>query len=56
MNNGGNVIPWKSVSPDLNAMENICSLLVRTVYSNGKKYTSISKLKAAITYHRKEIN
>ena len=55
LNNGVHVILWPPVSPVLNSMGNVWSLLVKAVYANGKQYTSISELKAAIIYHWNEI-
>lgn len=55
LNNGVHVIPWPSVSPDLNPMENVWSLLVREIYANGKQYATISELKASIISHWKNI-
>ena len=55
LNNQVHAFLWPSVSPDLNPMENVWSLLVRAVYANGKQYASVLKLKAII-YHWNEIN
>ena len=56
MNNRVHIIPWPSVSPDLNPMENARSRFVRAVYANEKQYASVSELKAAIIYHWNEID
>ena len=56
LNNGVHIISWPSVSPDLNQMENLWSLLVRAVYANGKQYASFSELKAAIINHQTKID
>ena len=42
------LLPWPSLSPDLNLMENVWAMLVRKVYSEGKQYDSVKQLKAAI--------
>ena len=49
LNNGVHVIPWPSVSPNLNPMEIVWSLLVRAVYANVKQYATISEKKGC--YH-----
>ena len=56
LNNVGHVISWSSVSPNLNPIEKVWSLLVRAVYANGKQYALVSELKATIIYHWNEID
>lgn len=46
--NNVNVLDWAARSPDLNPQENLWGILVRKVYTNGKQYSSITDLKAAI--------
>jgi hypothetical protein len=48
LDNGIQVLPWPSCSPDLNPMENAWGILVRAVYSDGRQYESVAQLKAAI--------
>ena len=43
------ILEWPSVSPDLNPIENVWSLLARAVYQDGKQFSSITELKEAIT-------
>jgi len=43
-----NLLDWPSISPDLNPMENLWGVLVRDVYRNGRQYSTVSELKAAI--------
>lgn len=45
---GISVMRWPALSPDLNPIENVWSLLSRMVYSNGKQYTTLEDLKTAI--------
>jgi hypothetical protein len=42
------VLDWPSRSPDLNPIENLWGILVRSVYKNGRQFNSVSELKAAI--------
>lgn len=44
-------VSWTDISASLNPIENVRSLLVRTVCSNGKQYAIISDLKAVINSH-----
>ena len=50
-----NVIPWPSLSPDLNPIENLWGLLARKVYANGRQFHTIAELKTAITQSWAEI-
>jgi transposase len=43
-----NLLPWPSLSPDLNPIENLWGLLVRKVYAEGKQFQTKEQLKAAI--------
>lgn len=43
-----NVLPWPSLSPDLNPMENLWGLLTRKVYANGCQFYTTQELKSAI--------
>ena len=43
-----NVLPWLSLSPDLNTIENLWGMLSRKVYSEGKQFRTREQLKAAI--------
>jgi hypothetical protein len=49
------VIPWPSLSPDLNPIENLWGLLARKVYANGRQFHTIAELKTAITQSWAEI-
>lgn len=42
------VMPWPARSPDLNPIENLWGVLSRRVYANGRQFSSISELRAAI--------
>ena len=39
---------WPACSPDLNPIENLWAIVKRTLYSNGKQYSSKSELWSAI--------
>lgn len=49
------VLPWPSLSPDLNPIENLWGILVRRVYSNGKQFHTKEQLKTAILKSWEEI-
>jgi hypothetical protein len=42
------VLEWPAKSPDLNPIENLWGIMVRTVYRNGKQYNNIRELETAI--------
>ena len=42
------VMPWPPQSPDLNLLENVWELLSKQVYKNGRQFTSIKNLLAAV--------
>lgn len=42
------VIPWAAKSPDLNPIENIWGIMARSVYHNGKQYSTVEELKNAV--------
>lgn len=42
------VIPWPSLSPDLNPVENVWSWIVKNVYKDGRQYNTIAGLKTAV--------
>lgn len=42
------VLPWPSLSPDLNPIENVWGALARMVYGNGRQFYSVAELKKAI--------
>lgn len=46
--NNIDVIPWPSLSPDLNPVENVWSWIVKRVYHNGTQYANINSLKSAV--------
>jgi transposase len=50
------VIDWPAKSPDLNPIENLWGIMVRTVYRNGKQYENVSELKSAIKVCWEEID
>ena len=45
---GIQVMSWPSLSPEFNIIENVWGQLVRTVYANGRQYSSTEELKFAI--------
>ena len=45
---GIKVMPWPSLSPDLNPIENLWGQLTRVVFADGKSYDSVRDLKMAI--------
>jgi hypothetical protein len=42
------LMSWPALSPDLNPIENLWSVLARSVYEDNKQYHSIYELKMAI--------
>ena len=50
-----NVLPWPSLSPDLNPIENLWGILTRKVYAGGKQFRSKEQLKTAILKSWEEI-
>jgi hypothetical protein len=42
------VLPWPARSPDLNPIENLWSIMSRYVYANGRQFSSVSELTAAL--------
>lgn len=44
-----NVMPWPSMSPDLNPIENCWGHMVRRIYADSKQYSSVAELEKAIT-------
>ncbi|CAF1077613.1 unnamed protein product [Rotaria magnacalcarata] len=51
-----NVLPWPSLSPDSNPIENLWGILVRKVYAGGKQFRSKEHLKVTIMKSWEEIN
>ncbi|CAF2016077.1 unnamed protein product [Rotaria magnacalcarata] len=51
-----NVLPWPSLSPDLNPIENLWGMLSRKVSSEGKQFRTKGQLKAAILKSWEEIS
>jgi transposase len=45
---GFTLLPWPALSPDLNPVENVWSLIVREVYADGKYYNDEDSLWVAI--------
>ena len=43
-----NVLPWSSLSPDLNPIENVKRLLARKVYNERMQFRTTEQLKTAI--------
>ncbi|CAF2076253.1 unnamed protein product [Rotaria magnacalcarata] len=43
-----NVLPWPSLSPDLNLVENLWGTLARKVYAGGKQFRTKEQLKTTI--------
>ncbi|KAI1698455.1 tc3 transposase domain-containing protein [Ditylenchus destructor] len=41
-------LPWPPCSPDMNPVEHVFAMLVRTVYANGRQYQSRDQLENAI--------
>ncbi len=52
------ILPWPTLSPDLNPIESVWGMLVRDVYANFKQYDDILSLVTAIAdaWHRLEIS
>lgn len=42
------VLDWPACCPDLNPIENLWGIMVRSVYKHGKQYNSVQTLKDAI--------
>lgn len=42
------VLTWPSCSPDLNPMENLWGIMVRSIYDKNKQFDTIRELKAAV--------
>ena len=55
-NNNIETLNWPSRSPDLNIMENLWGILVRSVYENGRQFSSKEELKNAILFSWANIN
>ncbi|CAF2229310.1 unnamed protein product [Rotaria magnacalcarata] len=51
-----NILPWPSLSPDLNPIENLWGMLSRKVYSEGKQFRTKEQLKAVILKSEEEIS
>ena len=51
-----NVLPWPSLSPDLNPIENLWGILARKVYARGKRLRTKEQLKNTIRKSWEEIN
>ncbi|CAF1626693.1 unnamed protein product [Rotaria magnacalcarata] len=51
-----NVLPWPSLSPDLNSIENLWGILARMVYAEGKQFRTKEQLKTAILKSWEKIN
>ena len=45
---GVQVLDWLSKSPDINPIENLCSIVSRKVHTNGTQFERVSELKAAL--------
>ena len=43
------LLPWPSLSPDLNPQENVWGMIVHDVYSGGRQFNNLQQLKNAIT-------
>lgn len=54
--NNVTTIDWPPLSPDLNPIENLWGILSQKVYANGKQYTDVHSLKAAITQEWSRLN
>jgi hypothetical protein len=48
-------LPWPALSPDLNPVENVWSMIVRRLYADGRHFDSEDDLWSAITDTVKEI-
>ena len=53
--NGVNVMEWAAKSPDMNPMENLWGILVRSVYASGRQFDTKEELKEAIINSWEEI-
>jgi transposase len=51
-----NVLPWPSLSADLNPIENLWGMLARKVYNEGKQFSTKEQLKTAILNSWEEIS
>ena len=52
----GKIMQWPACSPDLNPVENLCSILKKNIYSCGKQYASKDDLWDAILTASKDIS
>lgn len=43
------VLVWPARSPDCNPIENLWGILVRRIYANNKRYSTVNELNAAIS-------
>ncbi|CAF1535359.1 unnamed protein product [Adineta steineri] len=51
-----NVLPWPSLSPDLNPIENLWGILARKVYAGGKQFRTKEQLTTTIIKSWEEIS
>jgi transposase len=50
------VLPWPSLSPDLNPIENVWSMLAKAVYKDGKQFESVEELKKSVEKEWKKLS
>lgn len=53
---GIEIMDWPALSPDLNPIENVWGLLVKSVYANGRQFSNVEELESSIRQSWANIN